>query len=144
MKKGVQESNIIFLNLISVRVLFLSKLSTSFPFPLWMHINHGPKIWHYQTLLFLLFFNCFELIICVDITDIGTSRCACGVQKVPKDKNCDLGDWTWFEWRIPCYSWHGRVWGSIFWHRWLLGNEVRNERNRNIIPVSSIFCKLYF
>lgn len=55
LKKGVQESNIIFLNLISVRVLFLSKLSISFAFQLWLHLNHGPKIRHYQTLLFLLF-----------------------------------------------------------------------------------------
>jgi hypothetical protein len=48
----------------------------------------------------------------------GTSRCACGLQKISEDKNCDIWDWHWFEWRFPCHSWDGWVWGSVLWNRW--------------------------
>jgi len=48
----------------------------------------------------------------------GTSRCSCGLQKLPKNKDRDIWYWNWFEWRFPCHTWHGWVWGSVFWNRW--------------------------
>ena len=48
----------------------------------------------------------------------GTSRCSCGLQKLPKNKDRDIWYWHWFEWRFPCHTWHGWVWGSVFWNRW--------------------------
>lgn len=59
----------------------------------------------------------FSSALCLWISP-GTSGCACGLQKLPKTKDCDIWDWYWLEWRFPCHTWHGWIWRPIFWYRW--------------------------
>lgn len=48
----------------------------------------------------------------------GTAGSACGLQKFPKNKDCDVWDWNWFKRRFSCHTRHGWVWRPIFWDRW--------------------------
>lgn len=51
-------------------------------------------------------------------TSPGTSGSSCGLQKFPKNKDCDVWDWYWAEWRLPCHTRHGWVWRPILRYRW--------------------------
>lgn len=70
----------------------------------------------FQYFLFFLFL--YSMIYMFSLVLPGTSRSAYGLQKISKNKNCDIRDWHLFKWRLPCHSWDGRIWGSIFWNRW--------------------------
>lgn len=48
----------------------------------------------------------------------GTSRCAYGLQTLPQNKDCDIWDWKWSQWRFSCRTRNGWVWGPIFWNWW--------------------------
>lgn len=96
-RKGVPESNIIFLNLISVS-------------------NFGYLIVCFGSFWGVSYSICdFPFLMTVLP---GTTRCAYGMQKLPKNKDSDIWDWHWSEQRFPSGTWHGWIWRPIFWHRW--------------------------
>ena len=99
-QKGVPESHIIFLNLISVsNFLAVCKLIT-----------------HFLTM------SIYTNLYCVMLTSGPWGNTLC-LQKVPILENCHLWDWCWTEWRIPCHTGYGWVWWSLFWYRWLISDS---------------------
>lgn len=101
-KKGVQESNILFLNLISVS-----------PFPLvFISITRLDR-WNY---IFSNYYSHFP----IPVSTPGTSRSSCGLQTFPQNKDRDIWDWNGIEQRFSCYPRDGRIRGPIFWHWWWL------------------------
>lgn len=111
-KKGVSEANIIFLNLISV--------SWKFQLTEFFRVSSMMRDCYLRCPLGKLR-TCAPFLIsglCA-----GTSRSACSVQMLSSSKDRDLGDWNGVERTLPCYPWYGRVWWSIFWHRWRLDSK---------------------
>lgn len=115
LKKGVPEGNIIFLNLISVsrnRFLIVNLL----------------------TIL-------FKLILTNDGALTGTTRCACSVQTVSKNKDSNIRDRNGVESRVSCASWDGRIRRQIFWDRWWMNKEVQTPAR---VILGSWFAKMCF
>lgn len=99
-QKGVPESHIIFLNLISVSYFFLliSKM---------------------RIFLALSIYTDFAAIF-LTLGPWGNPLC---LQKVPILENSHLWDWCCAKRRISCDTGYGWVWWSLFWHRRLISDN---------------------
>lgn len=110
-QKGVPESHIIFLNLISVS-----------PSP--------PNCWCLLNLLKVPIDTYADpTLLMLNLGPWGNPLC---LQTVPIPENCDLRDWCCIEWRVQGDTRHGRVWRQILWHRWWL-MILWYEFQRNVI-----------
>lgn len=115
-QKGVPESYIIFLNLISVSSVIL--------------------------VISLILTNRFATYFHIHVIVLGPRRNSLCFKTVSFSEDSNIRDRCCFEWRVSCHTWSWGVWWPLLWHRWLMmirWFDDRDERQPKGLQVAFKF-----